>query len=259
MTLAQVAAQAGLSQPFLSQLELGRTRPSMRSLFRIATALGTTQQALLGRAAGPPPREAVRAGDASLDPLAVLARWAAEAEAAGLPRTMTFATADADAVPHARTVVCTEIDTGGVRFHSSTPTTKTHDLAANPRASAVFHWPTLERQVVLQGSAAELDAATFRAGFRTLPRQLQLLAWAYDALLPQLWPPDFAVSDGVVERAFAAAATDPASTEAPPSWTTIRLEPDRMDFWQGGTENSPQTKTRFVREPGGWRHFPVLP
>lgn len=52
MTLAQVAAATGLSQPFLSQLELGRTRPSMRSLFRIATALGTTQQALLG-AAGP--------------------------------------------------------------------------------------------------------------------------------------------------------------------------------------------------------------
>lgn len=66
MTLAQVAAQAGLSQPFLSQLELGRTRPSMRSLFRIATALGTTQQALLGQAAGPPPGEAVRADDASL-------------------------------------------------------------------------------------------------------------------------------------------------------------------------------------------------
>jgi transcriptional regulator with XRE-family HTH domain len=66
MTLAQVAAQAGLSQPFLSQLELGRSRPSMRSLFRIATALGTTQQALLGRAAGPPPSEAVRGGDAAL-------------------------------------------------------------------------------------------------------------------------------------------------------------------------------------------------
>jgi transcriptional regulator with XRE-family HTH domain len=65
MTLAQVAAQAGLSQPFLSQLELGRTRPSMRSLFRIATALGTTQQALLGRAAGPPPGGAVRADDAA--------------------------------------------------------------------------------------------------------------------------------------------------------------------------------------------------
>jgi transcriptional regulator with XRE-family HTH domain len=51
LTLVQLAEATGLSQPFLSQVELGRSRPSMRSLFRIATALGTTQQALLGLAA----------------------------------------------------------------------------------------------------------------------------------------------------------------------------------------------------------------
>jgi transcriptional regulator with XRE-family HTH domain len=51
LTLVQLAAATGLSQPFLSQVELGRSRPSMRSLFRIATALGTSQQALLGSAA----------------------------------------------------------------------------------------------------------------------------------------------------------------------------------------------------------------
>jgi transcriptional regulator with XRE-family HTH domain len=50
LTLVQLAALTELSQPFLSQLELGRSRPSMRSLFRIAAALGTTQQALLGLA-----------------------------------------------------------------------------------------------------------------------------------------------------------------------------------------------------------------
>jgi transcriptional regulator with XRE-family HTH domain len=50
LTLVQLAAATGLSQPFLSQLELGRSRPSMRSLFRIASALDTTQQALLGLA-----------------------------------------------------------------------------------------------------------------------------------------------------------------------------------------------------------------
>ena len=50
LTLVRLAAATGLSQPFLSQVELGRSRPSMRSLFRIAAALGTTQQALLGLA-----------------------------------------------------------------------------------------------------------------------------------------------------------------------------------------------------------------
>jgi transcriptional regulator with XRE-family HTH domain len=50
LTLLQLAAATELSQPFLSQLELGRTRPSMRSLYRIAEALGTSQQALLAAA-----------------------------------------------------------------------------------------------------------------------------------------------------------------------------------------------------------------
>lgn len=57
MTLTEVATTAGLSQPFLSQLELGRARPSMRSLHRIAVALGTTQQELLAEAAGPGPQD----------------------------------------------------------------------------------------------------------------------------------------------------------------------------------------------------------
>lgn len=197
------------------------------------------------------------------DPLAVLARWAAEAEAAGLPRTMTLATADAEGVPHARTVLVTAIErgprTGALRFHSSTPTTKTRDLAVNSHASAVFHWPALGRQVVLQGTAAELDAAVSADAFPTRPRQLQLLAWAYEALTPQLQDPDHAVPPGAVERAFAAAAADPVSAGAPPSWTTVRLEPERLDFWQAGTVDSPPAKTRFVRAAGGWRSFPVLP
>ncbi|GAA0269238.1 XRE family transcriptional regulator [Cryptosporangium japonicum] len=50
MTLVQVAAVTGLSHPFLSQLERGRTRGSMRSLFLVAEALRTSQQALLAEA-----------------------------------------------------------------------------------------------------------------------------------------------------------------------------------------------------------------
>ena len=47
-TLIELADRAGLSQPFLSQVENGRARPSMASLYRIASALGTTPQALFG-------------------------------------------------------------------------------------------------------------------------------------------------------------------------------------------------------------------
>lgn len=47
LTLTQLAAQADLSHSFLSQVERGLERMSMTSLFRVAQALGTTQQALL--------------------------------------------------------------------------------------------------------------------------------------------------------------------------------------------------------------------
>jgi len=48
LTLVALAERSGLSQPFLSQVENERAAPSMESLYRIATALGTTPQGLFG-------------------------------------------------------------------------------------------------------------------------------------------------------------------------------------------------------------------
>ena len=48
LTLVALARQVGLSQPFLSQVENGRARPSLMSLHRIAEALDTTPQAFFG-------------------------------------------------------------------------------------------------------------------------------------------------------------------------------------------------------------------
>src|SRR5205823_1098612 len=53
LTLVEVAARTGLSHPFLSQLERGLARPSMRSLTVIASALETSAQALLAVAESP--------------------------------------------------------------------------------------------------------------------------------------------------------------------------------------------------------------
>lgn len=48
LTLVDLAAKVQLSQPFLSQIENGRARPSMMSLYRVAGALDTTPQAFFG-------------------------------------------------------------------------------------------------------------------------------------------------------------------------------------------------------------------
>ncbi|MEW1925276.1 XRE family transcriptional regulator [Streptomyces sp. NPDC088360] len=66
LTLADVAARAGVSAPFLSQVENGRSRPSMGSLQRIADALDTTAVQLLASADPPRPVDVVRGGSASV-------------------------------------------------------------------------------------------------------------------------------------------------------------------------------------------------
>lgn len=199
------------------------------------------------------------------DPLAILRRWLGEAEAGGEPMasTMQLATTDGGS-PHARTVVVTTVTDAGLTFHSSTPTTKSRDLRANARAAGVFHWPTAGRQVVLTGAVQELSAAESDAAYRTRPRQLQLIAWVYEELGQELAGPAYEVSAArIQERMDAAAALDPASLERPPSWTTFRIVPDRIDFWQAGTEVVAPTKTRFLRgSPGNaaaWSRTEALP
>ncbi|MFG2653105.1 helix-turn-helix domain-containing protein [Streptomyces sp. NPDC048436] len=66
LTLADVAERAGVSAPFLSQVENGRSRPSMGSLQRIADALDTTAVQLLASADPPRPVDVVRGGSASV-------------------------------------------------------------------------------------------------------------------------------------------------------------------------------------------------
>jgi len=52
LTLVALARLSGLSQPFLSQIERGRARPSMESLHKIAVALETTTPALMSNGSG---------------------------------------------------------------------------------------------------------------------------------------------------------------------------------------------------------------
>lgn len=209
---------------------------------------------------------------ATQDPLATLAAWVDEAFAAGAlsPRTLTLATVGADGAPHARTVLSTLIDSEHLRFHTSTPTTKTRDLRAEPRASAVFFWPETGRQVVLHGTAVELDEETSRAAYPTRPRQLQLVAWAYDDVLtaagggavdPDVVSAEVPTSAAhVAERVAHHAARPAADLPMPATWTTIAFTPTRVDLWQGVGPDVAAHKTRYDKAAdGSWAPTEILP
>ena len=63
LTLKEVQATTGLGHSFLSKIERGLARPSMRSLTTIADVLGTTAHTLMALS-GPPETGGVQRGEA---------------------------------------------------------------------------------------------------------------------------------------------------------------------------------------------------
>ncbi len=165
------------------------------------------------------------------DPVSQFRLWYAAAEAAGLaePGAMALATATADGRPSVRLVLLRGFDARGFVFYTNYDSDKARDLAANPRAAAVFWWEPLARQVRLEGPVAPIAAAESDAYFAGRPRGSQVGAWA---------SPQSQVIESradLVDRVQAAGSrfAGAAPVPRPPNWGGYRLTPVVVEFWQG--------------------------
>jgi pyridoxamine 5'-phosphate oxidase len=188
-------------------------------------------------------------GDLLPDPLAQFARWLDEARAGGLelPEAMTLATADAEGRPSARTVLLKGVSPDGFRFFTNTESRKADELAANPAAALVFHWP-LEprRQVTVTGAVEPLPREEAEAYFRTRPLGSRLGAWASRQ--------STVVDDrDTLEHAFAEAEAEyGGDPPLPPWWGGYLLRPDRIELWQN-RPNRLHDRFRYSRgADGAW-------
>src|SRR5438094_5580131 len=91
---------------------------------------------------------------------------------------MSLATAWSDGRPLVRTVLLKDVDARGFVFFTNLESRKARQLKENPRASLLFPWLALERQVVVSGPVEKLSATEVIKYFATRPRESQLAAWA---------------------------------------------------------------------------------
>src|SRR2546423_834979 len=123
------------------------------------------------------------------EPLAVVARWLAEAWAARTQpnaNSMVLATSSRDGHPSARVVLCKDIvpQPGYVVFYTNYLSSKGRQLKDNPRAAAVMHWDALHRQVRIEGEIVPAPPAGRDAHFAARPRQSRLGARASEPRRP---------------------------------------------------------------------------
>ena len=163
------------------------------------------------------------------DPFALFRQWYDEAEAAGtpIPEAMALATATRTGAPSVRMVLHRGFSRGGFVFYTNYNSRKAIELAGNPRASFVFHWPLVDRQVRGEGRVERLSRAVSRLYFQRRPRESRLSAWA---------SPQSAEISGrpflEAELARVRARFRGKDVPCPPFWGGFRVVTNCIEFWQ---------------------------
>ncbi len=189
----------------------------------------------------------LRRADLDRDPLRQFASWYAQAtDAVPMPEAVVLATATAAGAPAARMVLMKGFDQRGFVFYTNYFSRKGQEIAQNPRAAMLFHWPPLGRQVRIEGAVHRIDAAESDAYFATRPPGSRLSA----AASPQSRPVE---GRAVLEDAVAqlAARHPDGKVRRPEEWGGLRLVPSAYEFWQHGDDRL-HDRFRYRREGEEW-------
>ena len=191
----------------------------------------------------------------SADPLDKFWEWFAEAEERepGDANAMTVATAGPDGRPSARMVLLKGFDARGFVFYTNLGSRKGDELAANPYASLLFHWKSLERQVRIEGPAEAVTDTEADEYFATRNRLSQIGAWASKQSQPLQGR--FALERRVARFA---AKFHVGQIPRPDFWSGFRVIPERIEFWQA-EEYRLHNRLVYYRSGDGWRTETLYP
>lgn len=199
--------------------------------------------------------EALREDTLPDDPLPLFDAWLAAAveKEPDDPTAMLLATASTDGFPSARMLLLKGRDERGFLFFGDYGSRKGRELEENPRASLVFYWRTLSRQVRVEGEVTRLGRDESEAYFRSRPRASRLSAWA--SRQSSVVEGRAALEEAVAEAARRFPEQD---VPLPERWGGWVLRPLRIEFWQG-RESRLHDRIRYVRDGEAWRRERLSP
>ena len=166
----------------------------------------------------------------SATPPELFAQWVDEAIRlqAPEPTAMSLSTVAPNGQPSSRIVLLKGIDEAGILFYTNYESRKGQDLEQNPQACLLFFWPTLQRQIRVEGSVYKAPSELSTEYFNSRPLASRISAIAS----PQSQPTTRA---DLEQRCDAITAEFGEQPPRPDNWGGYYLQPTQIEFWQGRT------------------------
>lgn len=183
------------------------------------------------------------------EPLPMMRTWLEEALNSGEadPTAMSLSTVSQDGQPSSRIVLLKDLNADGLVFFTHYESRKGVEINTNPRASLLFFWPLLERQLRVEGMISRISDKDSDTYFASRPEESRISAGAS--------PQSNTVPDrDSLEHLWKEYARKHAGRELerPRNWGGFLLKPSMVEFWQG-RENRLHDRLRYRREERSWR------
>jgi pyridoxamine 5'-phosphate oxidase len=187
-------------------------------------------------------------------PLRQFEGWLEQAVKAGLddPTAMVLATIDERGIPWQRIVLLKGLSAGGFVFYTNHGSDKARAIEREPSVSLLFPWNSLDRQVIVGGTAQKMGYAESAAYFITRPRESQIAAWASHQSRPVSARALLEQQARIIRRKFG-----DGEIPMPDFWGGYRVIPRRIEFWQG-REHRLHDRFVYSREAEGDWHIEQL-
>ncbi|MBN8530324.1 MAG: pyridoxal 5'-phosphate synthase [Alphaproteobacteria bacterium] len=178
------------------------------------------------------------------DPFGLFTVWHVEASSGTDEPSVGFlATATRRGAPSCRPVMLKEYSENGFDICTNTHSRKCKDIQGNPQAALCFYWPSIQKQIRIEGYTADMPDEKLDAHFAGAPAKVKIGAWASRQSEPLQDQGE--LLRGIAQHTARWAA---GGVKRPPHWGGIRIVPDYFEFRQETGLRIPQRKVFYLRE-----------
>lgn len=163
-----------------------------------------------------------------------------------MANAMTLATVSKDRKPHARIVLLKDYGPKGLTFFTNYRSAKGKEIASNAHATLVFYWPSLERQIRIEGTLKKTPAKVSDQYFHSRPHNYQLGAWVSEQSREIEDRRELEARYEFLKKKY-----KDKKVPRPAYWGGYNLTPVSFEFWHGKA-NRLHDRLLYTKKAGKW-------